>query len=122
MNIKKILIGTFFAVVISFILICLLAVVVHFSNIGDRTISAIIFGISVLSVFAGSLFMAKNIDSKGLLHGLLLAFCYFLVLAVISFATNGRISLTASNFLRFFATLAAGILGGVLGINTKKAD
>ena len=120
MSVKKIVIGTFFAILISFVLTCLLAVVVHFSNIGERVVSAIIFGVSVVSVIFGALIMAKNIDSRGLLHGVALGFCYFLVLAVVSVAANGGISLSSSNFLRLFATLAAGALGGVLGINTKK--
>lgn len=119
MNFKKIVIGTFLSLVVSFILICVLAVVVYFSNLQDRTISALIFALSSISVLCGAFFMARNITCRGLLNGAALAALYFVILAVISVMVNGGISLSLSNFLRFFACIAAGGLGGVLGINTN---
>ena len=113
MSIKKIFTGTFLSLLVSLML-------VYFSNISDRTVSAVIFAISCLSVFFGALILARNITSRGLLNGLVLSGMYFAVLLLLSLLVNGGVTLSMSNLLRLFAILASGGLGGVLGINTNK--
>lgn len=120
MSIKKIFTGTFLSLLISLVLVCVLAVVVYFSNISDRTVSGVIFVISCLSVFLGALILAKNITSRGLLNGLALGGVYFVILLVVSLLVNGGVALSFSNILRLLSILASGGLGGVLGINTNK--
>lgn len=117
MNLRKILTGVFLSVVITFISVCLLAILVYFSDIQDRTVSAIIFALSAISVFLGAFLMARNIPGKGLLNGVVLALIYVLFLAAISLLVNGRISFNMSNFLRLISIIASGALGGILGIN-----
>ena len=119
MYLKKIFIGTFVSLAVSLVFMCLLAAVVYFANVQDRTVSAIIFVLCAVAVLIGAFLLAKNIDSGGLLNGVVLAGVYFAVLAVISVLVNGKISLSVNNFLRLFSCLAAGALGGVLGINTS---
>lgn len=120
MNIKKIFIGTFLSLLISLVLIFVLAIVVYFSNITERTVSSVIFAVSVVSVFFGAFILAKNITSRGLLNGLVLAGVYFAVIFLISLLVNGTVTPSVNNFLRLLSILAAGSLGGVLGINTNK--
>ena len=118
MNFKKIIKGTLLALLVSLILIVILAVVVYFSNIQERTVGAMVFAITAISVLLGAYFLARTIESGGLLNGLILAICYFAVILAVSLAVNGRVSISASNFLRLLSCLAAGCLGGILGINT----
>lgn len=120
MSIKKIITGAFLALLISLVLVCILAIAVYFSNISDRTVSGVIFAISCVSVLLGAFILARNIASRGLLNGVVLAGVYFAVLLIISLMVNGRVEPTSGNFLRLLATLASGGLGGVLGINTNK--
>ena len=122
MNFKKLLKGVILAFLISLVLICVLAAVVYFSDIQDRTISTLVLVISAVSVAIGAYFLARSISSGGLLNGLLLALFYFVVLLIASFAINGRVSLSGSNFLRLFSQGVAGALGGVLGINTRSKE
>ncbi len=120
MSIRKIFTGTFLSLLISAVLVCILAVVVYFSNISDRTVSAVIFAISAVSVFLGALVLAKNITSRGLLNGLALAGVYFAILFIVSLLANGIVTPSFSNILRLLSILASGGLGGILGINTNK--
>lgn len=120
MSIKKIFTGTFLSLLISLVLVCVLAIVVYFSNISDRTVSGVIFAISCLSVFFGALILAKNVENRGLLNGIALAGLYFAVLLVVSLLVNGTVSVSPGNILRLLSILASGGLGGVLGINTHK--
>lgn len=117
---KKILKGVLLSLVISILLAALLAIVVFFADISDRTVSTLVMLSSAVSVFSGAVILAKNIESRGLLNGFVLAAIYFLVLISISFLTGG-FSFDSSAVLRFVAILAAGMLGGILGINSKKA-
>jgi len=120
MDYKKILKGTFLAVLLSIIFMFILAIVVYFANLQERTVSAMVFLASAVAVFLGAFFLARNIESKGLLNGLLLAVFYFVILLILSLAVNKGITLSLSNFLRLISCLASGALGGVLGINTGK--
>ena len=120
MSIKKIFTGTLLSLLISFILVFILAVVVYFSNVSDRVVTSAIFAVSCLSVFLGALILAKNIESRGLLNGLMLSGVYFAILFVVSLLANGSVALSFGNILRLLSILASGSLGGILGINTKK--
>lgn len=120
LNFKKIIKAVLLSLVISIILTVALSVVVYFADLSDRTISTLILIISALSVFLGAIILSKNIENRGLLNGLLLALAYFAILAGVSLLTGG-IAIDKSNILRLVSTLAGGIAGGVLGINTKRA-
>lgn len=119
-NMANILKGVLLALVLSVILTALAAVFVCFMNVSDRTVSNLIFAVSAVSVLAAAFVLAKNSEQRGLLNGLLLGIGYFAVLAALSLIINGGIGFGSQLFFRCFAILAAGMLGGVLGINTKK--
>ncbi len=120
-NLKKILKGVLISLVLSILAMVILAVIVFFADIPDRTISTLVLVLSALSVFLGAVVLAKNIDSRGLINGLLLGGIYFAVLVLVSCLSGGGIAFEMGNVLRCVSVLAAGMLGGVLGINTKKA-
>ena len=122
LDFRKIFIGSAVSLAISVLFMCVLAVFVFFLNVSDRTTTMLIFVLSALAVFLGALLLAKNIPSRGLINGLILALIYFLVLSAVSFAVTGGISLNSTNLFRFLATLFAGMLGGILGINGKKDE
>jgi len=121
MNFKKIFIGTALSLFISLVFMCLLAVVVYFANIQDRTVSAVILVLTAASVFLGAFLLARNIENGGLLNGVILAVAYFVVLLLISVFVNGSVSFSFGNFLRLFSCIAAGAAGGVFGINTSRS-
>lgn len=120
MNLKKIFIGTAISFAISLVFMCILAIVVYFSNIQDRTVSSVIFILSALSVFIGAFLLARSVPNRGLLNGIALGGVYFIVLVILSVLVNGNVSMSSGNFLRLLSELSAGALGGVLGINTGR--
>ena len=120
LDFKKIIKGVLLSLAISIILTVLLSVVVYFADLSDRTVSTLILLISALSVFLGAIILSKNIESRGLLNGLLLALAYFAILAAVSLMSGG-IAIDKSNILRLISTLAGGMAGGIWGINSKRA-
>ncbi len=117
---KKILKGVLFSLAVSVLMMLVLAAFVFFMNIPDRTVEMLVFALSAIAVFLGAFILAKNISSRGLLHGLLLAVLYFAVLAVVSVVINGSVSFSVQNIMRMVSVLSSGMLGGVMGINTKR--
>ena len=120
LNAKNILKATLLSLIISMIFIAVLAVIACFFDISDSVIANMIFIISAVSVLTGAFILAKNAEQKGLLNGLLLGAGYFLVILAASLLMNGRVTFNSHNLLRCFSIIASGMLGGVLGINTKK--
>ena len=121
LDFKKIIKGVLLALVFSIFAMVVLSIIVFFADISDRTVSTLVLILSALSVFLGALILAKNIESRGLLNGLLLGCIYFALLIVVSAVACGSVSFESGNILRCISVLAGGMLGGVMGINTKKA-
>ncbi len=118
-DIKRIVKGILFAFIFSIVAIGILTAAVFFSDISDRTIKTVIFIISALSAFLGALLAARNVPARGLLHGLVVGIGYFAIITILSLAISSSTALNSRNILRFAAVLAAGMLGGTLGINSK---
>lgn len=120
LDFRNILKGILLSFVISIVAVGVLSVFVYFINISDKTVNTLILMLSALSVFFGALTLAKNTGRYGLVNGLILAAGYFAVLIILSFLINGRINLTVHNVLRLTTALAAGMLGGIMGVNSVK--
>ncbi len=117
LNFKALLKGILLSMAVSIVALVILSVFVFFMDISDNTVSVLVFAITAVSVLAGAFVLAKNIECGGLVNGLALAVGYFLVLLVVSLAIEGGVSFSVQNIIRLLIALAAGMLGGVLGIN-----
>lgn len=117
---KKVLKCVLLSFVMTILLGGILAFIVYFWQIEEPTAKIIIFAAMIVSVLFGSFVLAKNIEGKGLINGLLMAVIYFLVILIISFILNGRLSFGVREITRLVTLSASGMLGGILGINTKK--
>lgn len=107
------------AFVINIIAISALSLFVYYFDIAEKAISAIIITISSLCVFFGGVVLARNIESRGLLNGLVLGLSYVALLLILSLAAFGSVSANMRNITRCICIIAAAMLGGVAGINTK---
>ncbi len=83
----------------------------------DDYIQYIMVGVTMMSVFVGSVYAANRAASKGMLIGILIGMIYVVFSVVIGMEINqGSISL----FLlanKLVAGIAVGILGGLVGVN-----
>lgn len=119
-NYKGILKGTLFSLLLTVILVIGVAVICYFADVSDTVISFLLFAVSVLSVFLGALFIAKNVSQKGLLHGGALAVGYFLIMLCASMLMKKEFYISLHMLFILFGVLGAGMLGGIFGINSKK--
>lgn len=106
------------SLIVTIILCGILAAAVSLWQIEEGTARILIFGFMIISVLFGAFVLAKNLEHSGLINGLAMALLYFAVILLASFVTSGKISVAAKDITRLVTLSAAGMLGGILGINT----
>ena len=115
---EKVLKCTLLSVITTIILGGILAFLVYFLPFEETTVEIVVFAIMIVSVLFGSFVLAKNVAHNGLLNGLLMAILYFAAILLTSFVLGDKISVGVKDITRLVTLSAAGMLGGVLGINT----
>ena len=104
---------------ITTVILCgIFAVAVCLWQIEESTARIVVFSFMIVSVLFGAYVLAKNLEHSGLFNGLIMSLGYFLVILLLSFLVSGRISLSIKDIARLVTIAAAGMLGGILGINT----
>ena len=118
-NFRGIFKGIVFSIVLTAILIVIVALISYFSDISDKLISALLFIVSVSSVLVGAIFVTKSTSENGLMHGGIIGIGYFLVILVASIIAKRSFSMNTNLLTMMIANIAGGMLGGILGINSR---
>lgn len=117
-EVKKVLKCTLLSFVVTILLGGILAFFVYFCSLQESTVRITVFAIMIISVLFSGFVLSKNLERNGLFNGLLMGLCYFGVILILSFILSGKISLGMANITRLITIAAAGMLGGIIGINT----
>ena len=117
-EIKKVLKCVLLAFVVTVLLGGILAFFVYFRPMQESTVRITVFAIMIISVLFSGFVLAKNLERNGLFNGLLMGLIYFGVILILSLVLNGKISFGVANVTRLITVAAAGMLGGIIGINT----
>lgn len=121
-NVKGILKSLVFSIAATILCLFILSVVCYFSNLSDKMTSILVFALTVICVFLGGLFASKTAPKSGFLHGGLVGFGYFLLLFLCSILANKGFAVSAHTLSMGIGCVGAGILGGILGINSKTVN
>lgn len=119
-NFKAVLKALLFSVTATVAALLLLGVICYFSNFSDKTLSVIVFIVTVLCLLFGGIFAAKGAESGGFLHGALVGIGYVVLLLICSIIENKGFHFSMHLLSMGIGCIGAAILGGVLGINGKK--
>ena len=117
-EVKKVLKCVLLSFVVTILLGGILAFFVYFCNLQESTARITVFAIMIISVLFSGFVLSKNLERNGLFNGLLMGVCYFGVILILSFILSGKISFGMANVTRLITVAAAGMLGGIIGINT----
>ena len=114
MKIKTILKSLFLAYLLSGLFLLLLAFLVFRLNLGVRPVTAAVTAVYVVSCMAGGFLAGRRIQQDKYRWGGLVGICYFLLLAVVSFATGGRWNMTLIHTITILCMcIGGGTLGGM---------
>lgn len=118
-NIRSVFKGIIFSVASTLVLVLLTALISYFTDISDNIISIILFAVSVVSVLTGAVLVCRSTGENGLIHGGLIGLGYFVFLLLASIVIKREFDFNARLITMLVSNIAGGMLGGVLGINTK---
>jgi putative membrane protein (TIGR04086 family) len=117
----KMLKGMAAAYAITCIVFIAYGILLTFTGISEERIPLVALLCTAVSSAVAGFDWAKCADKKGIVWGLLAGLVYGIILFLAeAFAGNG-IGITASKCLMLLIAMAGGGIGGILGINMKKA-
>ncbi len=120
MNWRGIMKGILFAAMFTFLLILAIAAVCYFASVPEKLISVLTMAASGLGVLFGAVAVSKSTGYAGLLHGLLLAVGYAILLWLSGILVQKSVCMSVHLVSVCLCVLACGMLGGVLGVGAAE--
>jgi len=105
--------GYLFGIII--ILTIILSTINYFINIPSKTIKILI---PILSLFISTIILGKNTKEKAYLEGIKFTSIYLIITTIIKLIL--KISFNYKTIIIYLTLLITGIIGSMIGINTKK--
>lgn len=109
--------GLLVALAVAIVLSLLSTLLLHFTNVSERFLPWIAAFILFISVFFGGGLAAARVGGKGLFHGLLVGLGFFILMWVLGTLLFPGPSTVIGLIEKFVLTVAAGALGGILGVS-----
>lgn len=118
-NFRGIFKGIIFSVIATILLVIIIALISYFADVSDKLISASLFIVSIISVLTGAILVTRSTQENGLIHGAIIGLGYFVVVLISSIIVKRELDFNTSLITMLIANIAGGMLGGILGINSK---
>lgn len=97
------------------------SILYYFNLTSDKINNILLYLISILGIFIGSIIFSKNIKFKGILNGFIYFIFWFIIIILLSFIVY-KINFKISNLIYYFIILIFSILGGIIGKNLKEEN
>ncbi len=111
--------GLILAYLITGIFLLGIALLLYKLNLGEGIVNILIIVSYVVASFVAGMYIGKKIGHKKYLWGLFIGACYFFLLVLMTFITNGKIQTEEGSFLTtMILTLAGSMLGGMSSKST----
>ena len=116
-NLIRIIKGSGVALGITLLLLFIFAVVLTYTNIAESVIKPVIIIVTAISILIGSSLSTLKIKKNGLLNGAIVGFIYIFSLYIISSITGSGFNLNIISIIMLVASVVAGMVGGIIGVN-----
>lgn len=111
--------GIIISFIITLIAIFILAAILTYSDLSENLISPFIIGITAVSILVGTSISTIKLSKNGILYGGIIGLIYILLLYIISSITSVGFGFNAESVIMIIASIIAGMIGGIVGINIK---
>ena len=118
-NIKKILIGSGVSIVITIIGLIIFASLLTYTSIAESTIPTVTIIITGISILIGSSLCMSTVKKNGIINGAIIGLIYIITIYLISSLIEKDFSLNTYSIVMIIASVFAGALGGIIGVNRK---
>ena len=111
--------GVGIAFVLTLVLVFIYSVILTYTNIAESTIYPVVLFITAVSILISSSISTIKIKKNGIINGGAIGLIYILILYVISSVVNTGFAINLSALAIIGASVAGGMLGGIVGVNIK---
>lgn len=118
-NVKRIIKGSAFSIVITIIGILIYSIVLCNTNVAENSMPTVIIIITAISILIGSTISTTNINKNGILNGMLVGIIYISLIYLLSSIITKDFSLNISSIIMIIASILTGGIGGIIGVNKK---
>lgn len=109
--------GLVLAFIITAILILISSILLTYTNLSESKMNLLNTIVMIISITAGSAYVAVMVKEKGWINGGLLGLCYYLILFLINILFLKPLVVDVYLFSRLIISIVMGIIGGIIGIN-----
>lgn len=117
--VKPILFGLILGAVVTFLMLMLLALILSVKDFPPAAAVAMSSAAAGIGAFFAGFTAARIVGRKGLLLGLACGALLYVIITLISLAVSPG-GFTALSLIKLVIVLLASVIGGVLGVNTRK--
>ena len=111
--------GIVASITITLVLLFIFSILLTYTQIRESTIPTVTIIITAISIFIGSSISTIKLNKNGLLNGGAIGFIYVFVLYIISSIVQTGFSLNMYSIAMMIASIIAGMIGGIMGVNIK---
>ena len=119
-KLKYILKGSVYSIVISLVLLFGFAICLTYTKLSENTMPIIVICITAISILIGSEVATAKLYRSGIFYGVLVGAIYMLFLYIVSSIITRNFSISTYAIAMIIASILAGAIGGIIGINRKK--
>lgn len=120
-KIKKYILPVIYTTAIIIIGTLFTSVLYYFNITSDKINNILLYLISIVAIFTGSLSFAKNMNYKGIISGLLYFAFWFIIMLLLSLIAF-KASFSINSIIYYAVILVFSLLGGIIGKNTKEEN
>ena len=118
-NLVRVLKGSGISIVITLVLLLIYSALLTYTNLNENTMPIFIIAITAISILVGSLISSLNIRKNGLTNGALVGLIYIFIIYLLSSIIGQNFSLNIYSIIMSIASVMAGAIGGIIGVNIK---
>lgn len=118
-NIKKILKGSAFSIIITLIGLLIYSIILSYTSVAESTMPTIIIIITGISILIGSTISTSNIKKNGIVNGMLVGLIYITLIYLLSSIITGNFLLNINSIIMIIVSVLTGAVGGIIGVNMK---
>ncbi len=121
-NLIRILKGSIVAILFTICTLLIFALLLAYTNMSETMITPIVITVSGMSILIGSIISSRKIRKQGLINGGLVGLIYITVIYLLSSIIQGDFGVNMYAIIMIFVCILAGCLGGIIGVNQKRAS
>lgn len=111
--------GIIISFITTLISLTIFSILLVYSNLQEDTIKPVVITVTGISILIGSSFGTKKIQKNGLGIGAIIGTIYMLGIYIISSSVSSDFTLNLVSVIMIGVGIFGGILGGIIGVNSK---